>query len=154
MVGYRLKNTVSPHGAVTRGVCAVEDGVLRKVTETYRIRLMPDGTIRDGDGGEGSALLDPETPVSMNYWGFAPSVFEEMRRYFAAFRERLAPDDGKSECLLPVMVDELIHTGRLTVRAMETHERWFGMTYPEDRAVVSEELKRLHEEGVYPPTLR
>ncbi len=154
MVGYRLKNTVSPHGSVTRGVCAVEGGVLRRVTETYHIRLLPDGSIRDGDGAEGSALLDPETPVSMNYWGFAPSVFEDMRAYYAAFREKLAPGDGKSECLLPVMIDELINTGRLTVRAQETHERWFGMTYPEDRAIVAEELKKLHAAGVYPPTLR
>ena len=154
MVGYRLKNTVSPYGAVTRGVCAVEDGVLRKVTETYRIRLLPDGTIRDGDGGDDSLLLDPETPVSMNYWGFTPAIFGEMRRYYAEFLQKLAPGDLKSECLLPVMVDELIRTGRLTVRATETHERWFGMTYPEDRAVVAEELKKLHAAGVYPPTLR
>ena len=154
MVGYRLKNTVSPYGAVTRGVCAIEDGILRRVTETYRITLLPDGSIRDGDGGEDSLLLDPEAPVSMNFWGFTPAIFEEMRAYYADFIRALAPGDLKSECLLPIMVDALIHSGRLTVRACQTSEKWFGMTYPEDRAIVAGELKKLHAAGRYPETLR
>lgn len=153
MVAYRLKNTVSKNGAVTRGVCTVKDGLLQDVTETYKITVFPDGTIRDTETDPNGRLLDPESPVSMNTWGFAPSVFGCMRRYFEDFLRGLGEDELKKECILPNMVDEFIKSGKMTVKALDTDARWFGVTYKEDRKTVSEELLRLHRSGAYPEKL-
>ena len=151
MVGYLLKNTASLHGTVSRGVCTVKDGWLASVKETTRIQLYPDGSLRDL---ETDLPLEPESVVSMNYWGFMPSIFPELRAYFERF---LRGDGGralKSECLLPVMVDDLMREGRLEVSVLHSSDKWFGMTYQEDRAVVAEELRKLHENGTYPDSLR
>ena len=153
-VCYRLKNTVSRNGTVTRGVCRVEGGLLQSVDETYQVIALEDGSIRDRAGGEGSHLLDPDSPVSMTLFGFTPAILPAMEDYFCAFLRALAPDDVKSECLLPVMVDALIRAGTLTVPVQQSDEKWLGMTYAQDRAGVSAALRRLHENGVYPPTLR
>lgn len=153
MVAYELKNTVSPYGSVTRGVCSVEEGALRKITETYKIRLLPDGTIRDCSGEEPGDPLDPETPVSMNLWGFHPDILEEMEASFLDFLRNLSPEDNKSECLLPVLMDRFIAEGRTRCAVLPTEEHWFGLTYREDRPGVVAELERLHREGVYPKTL-
>lgn len=153
MAAYRLENTVSPFGAVTRGVCAVEDGLLKRVTETYKIRPLPDGTIRDTSDGENGPVLAPETPVSMNFWGFHPGILDKMDAYFSEFLRGLKPEDNKRECLLPVFVDDMIAGGALRCRALDTDDYWFGLTFPEDKADVVAELKRLHDTGVYPPTL-
>ena len=154
MVGYRLKNTVSPNGTVTRGVCSMADGKLTKVTETYQIQLFPDGSIRDMHTDPAGVPLDPESLVSMNFWGFTPWIFGELERYFTAFLRQLGPEDVKSECLLPSLVDELIHSGDLTVEALSTDAVWFGMTYRADRETVAQALRELHAKGVYPPSLR
>lgn len=151
MVGYLLKNTASLHGTVSRGVCQVKDGALDSVTEMLKIQLYPDGHLTDLDTG---ADLSPETVVSMNFWGFMPSVFPALRRYFENFLRGLPADAVKAECLLPLMVGEELDAGRMTVSVLSSRDRWFGMTYREDRAVVAEELKRLHNSGIYPPTLR
>ena len=153
MVAYQLKNTVSPFGTVTRGVCSVEDGLLKKVTETYKIALLPDGTIRDCSGGAEGKLLDPEVPVSMNLWGFHPGVLDELDRRFRDFLRALPEDDNKSECLLPVLMDQMIADGTVRCEALHTDEHWFGLTYREDRPGVVAELQKLHAAGVYPPTL-
>ena len=153
MVGYRLKNTVSPFGTVTRGVCATENGLLRKVHETYKIQLCPDGTIRDTSGeGEGVAL-DPEALVSMNMWGYHPAMLDVMAQYFDAFVRDLAPGDEKRECLLPVMMDALTAQGRVNTRVLQTNERWFGLTYQDDKPGVVAALRALHADGTYPPAL-
>jgi NDP-sugar pyrophosphorylase family protein len=150
MVGYLLKNTVSAFGSVSRGLCAVEGGRLRSIQETKKIRLCSDGTIRD-EGGE--RVLDPETPVSMNYWGFMPSIFPVLRDYFDWFLRERAGDDPTTECLLPVMVGDLLERGELEVSVLHSADRWFGMTYREDRAHVAEELRKLHAQGAYPEDL-
>lgn len=111
MVGYRLKNTVSPFGTVTRGVCATENGLLRKVQETYKIQLGADGTIRDTSDAGAGVVLDPEAIVSMNLWGYHPAMLDVMAQYFDAFVRDLAPGDEKRECLLPVMMDALTAQG-------------------------------------------
>ena len=155
MVGYRLKNTVSPFGTVTRGICAVEGGCLKKVTETYQIALGADGAIRDTStavGGAG-ALLPPEAPVSMNLWGFHPDVLERMEARFERFLRELAPGDNSGEYLLPVMMDEMIGAGEMRCRVLETDERWFGLTYPQDKPGVVAGLRALHDAGAYPPAL-
>jgi len=153
MVGYLLKNTVSENGTVTRGVCKTENDRLTGIRETMKIRLFPDGTIADTSGEE-TAVLDGDTVVSMNMWGFQPSIFREMEAYFTRFLQELKDDDIKSECLLPAMVGELVDGGKLQVDVLHSADRWFGMTYHEDRAAVAEELRKLHESGFYPPTLK
>lgn len=153
MVGYLLKNTVSRNGTVSRGVCRVKDGCLSGIKETLKIRLFDDGSIADvADGAHHE--LSPETVVSMNFWGFAPSVFDELERYFRTFLLQIAADDIKAECLLPNMVGELVEKGTLQVAVLHSADRWFGMTYHEDRLNVADELKRLHENGTYPLSLR
>ena len=151
MVGYLLKNTASLHGTVSRGVCKVKDGKLDSIQETLKIQLYPDGHLTDLDTNRD---LDPETVVSMNFWGFMPSIFPALRAYFEAFLRGLPDGAVKAECLLPVMVGEELKAGRMTVSVLNSKDKWFGMTYHEDRALVAEDLQKLHEAGVYPPSLR
>ena len=151
MVGYLLKNTASLHGTVSRGVCAVEDGKLRSVREALKIQLYPDGTLRDLAE---DTDLSPETVVSMNFWGFAPSIFPALREYFENFLRTEAGENIKAECLLPVMVGDQLQKGALEVSVLHSADKWFGMTYHEDREIVAEELRKLHARGDYPESLR
>lgn len=151
MVGYLLKNTASLHGTVSRGICTVEDGWLESVCETKRIQMYPDGTLRDLTADR---ALNPDSAVSMNYWGFMPSIFPVLRGYFEDFLRGEGGRDLKSECLLPVMVDDLLRAGKLRVSVLHSADKWFGMTYREDREAVAEELQKLHDAGVYPEDLK
>lgn len=155
MVGYKLKNTVSENGTVTRGLCAMdEQGNLTQVKETYKIAPCPDGTIRDLQSEGEGVILDPEVLVSMNFWGFTPWIFEAGQAYFESFLRALAPDNIKGECLLPIMVDDLMQQKQLRVQLLSTDAVWFGITYKEDKASVQADIRALHERGIYPPTLR
>ena len=149
MVPYILGNTMSPNGGVTRGICKIEGGELKTVVETKNIHYTPAGSI-DSDSG----VLTANEVVSMNIWGFHPAFVPTMQQYFEDFLKELAPGELKAECLLPVMVDDLLKAGTLTVRAEASPDRWFGLTYQEDRAAVVEELKRLHQSGIYPEKLK
>lgn len=151
MVGYLLKNTASLHGTVSRGICSVESGELRSVQETKKIQLLPDGTLRDL---ERERTLDPDSPVSMNYWGFMPSIFPVLRTYFESFLRGEGGRSLQSECLLPVMVDDLLRSGELSVSVLRSADKWFGMTYREDRDAVHRELEKLHAAGSYPESLQ
>ena len=151
MVGYLLKNTASLNGTVSRGVCQVKEGKLVSVREALKIQLYADGSLKDLDQDQS---LDPETVVSMNFWGFTPSIFPALRTYFENFLRTQAGDNPKAECLLPVMVGSELEAGRLTVSVLHSADRWFGMTYHEDRQTVAQELQKLHDAGVYPPSLR
>jgi len=153
MVAYKLKNTVSDFGTVTRGVCTLENGEMTFVEETGKIGVAADGSIRSFDGSEEGRVLDAESAVSMNMWGFTPWALEEMDRYQEAFLRALAPDDAKSECLLPTMVGDMIRAGKVRVDAVTTDEEWFGMTYKEDRATTAAMLQKLTDEGKYPEVL-
>ena len=146
MVGYLLKNTVSERGTVSR---------LKDVRDVYedssdKIFAAPDGTIAD----EAEGVLPADAVVSMNFWGFAPSFFRELEMFFYDFLRYEAGDNIKAECMLPSLVGKLIGEGKLKVSVLQSADRWFGMTYHEDRQAVAEELKRLHACGVYPETLR
>ncbi len=154
MVGYRLKNTISEKGSVTRGICREENGLLTEVVETYKILACPDGVIRAEAESDNPYPLDPDSLVSMNFWGCHPSVFTIMEEYFADFLRKLPPDDLKSECLLPVMFDNLIKSSKVSVKVLQSGDKWFGMTYAADRPKVAEELQKLHDAGVYPKTIR
>ena len=151
MVGYLLKNTASLHGTVSRGICKVKDGKLDTIQEALKVQLYPDGHLTDLDT---DTDLAPDTVVSMNFWGFMPSIFPALRTYFENFLRGLPDDAMKAECLLPLMVGEELKAGRMTVSVLSSKDKWFGMTYREDRARVAEDLRQLHESGVYPPSLR
>lgn len=129
----------------------MEGGRLRSVQETKKIQLFPDGTLRDLAADR---PLDPESTVSMNYWGFMPSIFPVLEDYFARFLRGEGGRDPKSECLLPIMVDDLLRAGELEVSVLRSADKWFGMTYREDRETVAEELRKLHRSGAYPENLR
>ena len=154
MVAYDLKNTVSDNGDVTRGVCEVNgNGHLVKVTETYKIKPFPDGTIRDLATDPAGRLLDPNALVSMNFWGFTPWFFGAAKDSLSAFLASAEGDPMKKEYPLPTLVDTLMHTEGLTVEVLNTHAVWFGVTYQEDKAYVAGELKKLHDCGFYPEAL-
>ena len=154
MVAYYLKNTVSKHGHVTRGVCTTDEtGHLVKVTETFSILPFPDGTIRDIHDNSEGVILDPDALVSMNMWGFHPSFFDAGIKYLSDFLKDESGDPLKKECLLPSLVDDLMHTRGLKVEVLSTDAVWFGVTYKEDKEYVAAELKKLHDAGVYPAAL-
>ena len=154
MVAYRLCNTVSENGHVTRGICRADaHGHLLQVTETYKICPFPDGTIRDVNYREEGDILDPEALVSMNFWGLTPWFFTVAERDLAAFLREDSGDPMKKECPLPVAIDHLMHTDGLQVEVMATGESWFGVTYPQDRPVVEAALRSLHASGRYPEAL-
>lgn len=151
MVAYCLKNTVSENGTVTRGVCEKDaQGCLMKVTETYGIRPFPDGTIRDVHEGEPGVLLNPDAPVSMNFWGLTPWFFRVAERDLTAFLQDESGDPLKKECVLPMEIDRLMRTDGLTVEVLHTGAVWFGVTYLADKEYVAAELRKLHAQGAYP----
>lgn len=154
MVGYYLKNTVSEHGHVTRGVCGVNaEGCLESVTETYKIQPFPDGTIRDTEKDPNGVILDPDCLVSMNFFGFTPWLFEKGQERFDKFLKGLAPDEMKAEYVLPVLVDQLMKEDGMEIDVLSTDAVWFGVTYQEDKPHVQAELKKMHEDGTYPAKL-
>lgn len=153
MGGFILTNTLSDNGGVTRGVCEVgEDGVLKRVTETYNIVKTPDGlSATDKEGNPVSVRADQH--VSMNMWGLTPAFIRELERGFPAFLQNLKEGDIKSEYLLPTIIDQMIKDGRVKVTVLETQDHWFGVTYKEDKAGVAESIRALIGQGVYPEKL-
>ena len=154
MVGYYLKNTISEHGHVTRGVCSVDaEGKLTGVTETYKIQPFADGTIRDTEKDENGVILDPDCLVSMNFFGFSAWFFTQMEDKLSKFLNSLTSEDLKAEYVLPVLVDQLMQEGKLKVDVLSTDAVWFGVTYQEDKPYVQKELLEMHEKGIYPSKL-
>ncbi len=153
MVAFQLGNTMTENGSVSRGVCSVDDmGHLADVVERtaisfddqHRITFTePDGTI---------AHPAAETPVSMNLWGLTPDYFNYSEREFVKFLTKYG-NEAKSEFFIPSVVDKLVKNGEASVDVLTTTSHWFGVTYPEDRPTVVENLAKLHAEGVYPDKL-
>lgn len=153
MVAFRLGNTMTENGSVSRGVCTVDStGKLTDVVERTAISFTPDGGIEFTDAAGAKGALEADVPVSMNLWGFTPDYFDYSRREFVRFLNKYisAP---KSEFFIPSVVDKLVKNGEATVDVLTTHSRWFGVTYPEDRDSVVRNLARLHAEGEYPDKL-
>lgn len=148
MVPYILGNTMSENGGVTRGICRIEKGLLKQVDETRNIVWGSD-RVPETEGRK----LDPASEVSMNIWGFHHDLLPRMQAYFEAFLRGLEPGEKSAECLLPIMVNDFLEEGKLTVGAESSFDRWFGITFPADKDSVSEELNRLHREGAYPERL-
>lgn len=152
LITYSLCNTLSKYGSVTRGVCIVEDGLLKGIREAYKIMPSDNGEIIETTDS-GTLALAENTPVSMNMWGFNKSTLPIMEEYLREFLRNLGEDDNRSECLLPIMAGELINDGSIKVSAFPTDECWFGLTYREDREDASAELIKRHKNGAYPDKL-
>lgn len=152
MVGFKITNTLSENGGVSRGRCEVSaDGFLTSVTECHNIRHEGDRLVYDG--AEGSETPFPEDAVvSMNMWGFTPDYFDYSKK---AFLEFLKENGGelKTEFYIPTVVNDLINNGTITLKVETTPSKWFGVTYAADRPATVEQFKRLTEEGVYPEKL-
>lgn len=154
MAGYYLKNTISAHGHVTRGVCITDkNNMLKSIKETYEIQAFPDGTIRDTYLNPQGDILDPLSPVSMNFFGFTPWILEKGEKLLIAFLNHIEEGNIKAEYVLPTMVDDLMKKEGLQVKVVPTSATWFGVTYQEDRPIVVGKLQELHNSGAYPARL-
>ena len=153
MAGFILKNTLSENGTVTRGVCVVnEDKYLTKVVETGGLQLNAEGAMDWEDNGL-DMVITPEQHVSMNMWGFPPEFLNELESGFVDFLSDISGDELKKEYFLPGVVDRLIQSGEGTVKVLETKDKWFGVTYKEDKEGVVASIKKLIADGVYPANL-
>ena len=152
MVAYRVENTLTENGSVSRGVCAVENGLLTGVTERTTIVPREGGAAYIEDGK--ATFLPAGTPVSMNLWAFRRSVLDELESRFPAWLDENVPlNPMKCEYFLPLIPNALIREGRGTVRVLTTDERWFGVTYHDDLAAVQTAVAAMKREGRYPEKL-
>lgn len=150
MVGFRVCNTMSENGSVSRGVCEVDDkGLLTKVVERTAIAYDKDHNIVFTDENDKVQQLEPNTPVSMNFWGFTPDYFAKSEVEFKHFLDEKI-NVPKSEFYIPTAIDAIIHKGEGQVKVLDTDSRWFGVTYSEDRPDVVAKLAALHAAGEYP----
>ena len=153
MAGFILKNTLSDNGTVTRGVSVVdENGLLSQVHETTGIMMGEDGKIKC-DLPDVQEWISPEDKVSMNMWAAYPGFLEFLAEDFKTFLSEVEEGDLKKEYLLPNIVDKLLKEGRANVKVLETQDRWFGVTYQEDKEAVQKAFAELIKEGVYPANL-
>ena len=147
---YTLRNTLSEHGAVSRGICTSRGGLLTQVVENPKIRRDGGRIVSELDGAE--HILTGDEATSMNYWGFMPEFVGQLEELFLDFLEKRG-GELKSEFYLPFAVDALIHAGKARIDMLRSEASWFGITYREDRNGVCSELKKLAERGEYPEQL-
>ena len=152
MVGFRLANTLSAHGSVTRGICEVDaHHMLNSVVERFKIEKTVDGARYENEHSQWVPLQGHEI-ASMNMFGFTPTLFGFLDEKFPVFLKK-ATGHPKAEFLMPAIADELIHERKITMHVLETPEKWFGVTYKEDKPFVAAGIRRLIENGVYPAKL-
>jgi dTDP-glucose pyrophosphorylase len=151
IVPYHLEKTLSPQGTVTRGVCEIQDNCLVSVDELTAIAREKEGIFNTGADGSKQELA-PDTPVSMNFWGFPRSILPSLRKYFSDFLQD--PENlPKNECYIPKAVDWCIKNGLLSIRVLKADSDWFGVTYKADREVAVNRISDLVDNGVYPASL-
>ena len=149
MGGFVLSNTLSDNGTVTRGVCQVdENGYLTNVTETYNIQMKEDGLHATDESGA-PVTISPSQPVSMNMWGLPASFVHELEKGFPVFLDNLKEGDIKSEYLLPKIIDNLVQNKKARVTVLDTPDKWFGVTYREDKQAVADAIRGLIQSGIY-----
>lgn len=149
MGGFVLSNTLSDNGTVTRGVCQVDgDGFLTNVTETYNIQMKEDGLHATDESGA-PVTISPSQPVSMNMWGLPAGFIQELEKGFPVFLDSLKEGDIKSEYLLPKIIDNLVQNKKARVTVLDTPDKWFGVTYREDKQAVTDAIRGLIQSGVY-----
>lgn len=155
MVGYVLENTLTDHGHVARGVCVTdEQGYLVGIHERTRIEKRGEGAAYTEDDGKTWTEIPKGSTVSMNMWGFSKSILEELENRFAAFlKENVESNPLKCEYFLPTVVGELLEEEKATVEVLKSSDRWYGVTYKEDKEVVVEAVKNFKKEGLYPDRL-
>ena len=152
MVGYRLNNTLSEFGSVSRGICVTdENNRLTKITETHKIRPEGGEILCESEENKTIQLTGQET-VSMNFWGFHPSIFENIETQFIDFLTNHI-NQPKSEFYIPFVVFEMIKTGLISVEVLRADSPWFGVTYQEDKPFVIEQIQNLTDRGIYPAKL-
>ena len=155
MVGFRVDNTLSESGTVSRGICENDEAThhLTSVVERTKIERR-DGVVRYLDEDGNWVGIPDTTPVSMNFWGFTPDYFQYSEEYFKEFlSDPKNQANPKSEFFIPLMVDTLIKQGKATCEVLDTTSKWFGVTYPEDRPEVVAKLARLHQDGQDPDNM-
>jgi NDP-sugar pyrophosphorylase family protein len=155
IVPYRLDKTLSPQGTVARGVCKVSGGYLAGVEELTAIEKKDGRIINTAPDGAVRELL-PETPVSMNFWGFQPEILPEFKIYFDDYLKEFAADvkgQIKSECFIPKAADYFINREIIKIRALDANSDWFGVTYKEDKEAAIKKIEKLTAKGVYPARL-
>lgn len=149
LAGFRLGNTVSEYGGVTRGLCRVDDaGWLTEIQETKNVRKLPDGVGVETE--HDVRMIDVETPVSMNMWAFSADVLDKLEKRFVKFLANGGAESLTSEFLIPIEVDGMLRDDGVRVKVIPTPGQWYGMTFQEDVPVVQEALKQMAEEGRYP----
>lgn len=152
MAGFILGNTLSENGGVTRGVCHMDNnGYLADIAETSNIVKTADGAAVKTD--DSLTAIDVNSNVSMNMWGLTPQFIDILDEGFKTFLAGIKEGDLKSEYLLPTIIGQLLHDGKVSVKVLETPDKWFGVTYKEDKEAVVASFKRLTEMGVYSPQL-
>lgn len=155
MVGYRLENTLTENGHVARGVCEVSgEGLLTDIHERVHIEKKGDGAAYTEDDGKTWVSLPLDSTVSMNLWGFTNSILCELEQQFIPFlEENLTKNPLKCEYFLPTVVNELIQNGKATAKVLKSADKWYGVTYKEDKQVVVDAIRAMKEQGVYPAKL-
>ena len=159
MVGYDIENTLTENGYVSRGVCETDnDSMLSTITERTKIQWQGEKIVFEEDGGDGAEPVLTElsrgTVVSMNFWGFTASMLAEMESGFPAFLDKaLAENPMKGEYFLPGVVDRLIHENKAQVKVLRSRDRWYGVTYKEDKQSVVDALQSMKDKGEYPDVL-
>ena len=152
MVGYKLENTLTENGHVARGVCVTdEEGHLQKIHERTHIERHEGNVAYTEDEGKTWTALPQDSTVSMNMWGFSESILKELKARFPKFLEENLPvNPMKCEYFLPFVVDELLGENKATVKVLKSMDKWYGVTYKEDKPVVVAAIQRMKDEGVYP----
>ena len=154
MVGFRVENTLTENGFVARGVCQTDaDGYLTDIVERTKIGINDGNIVFTEDDGESFTQLEEGSIVSMNCWGFSSMMMKELKSRFAACLEKNKDNMLKCEYFLPFVVDELLKEGKVSVKVMDTSEKWYGVTYKEDKQTVVAALRQKVTDGLYPQKL-
>jgi len=154
LVGYRLHNTLTDKGSVARGICVVEDGKLKKINERTSIIMDGDNAKFTEDGGETYTALSGDSVASMNMWGFGKAFLDELEKRFPAFLDKTAVENPlKGEFFLPMVVDDMLQEGIASVDVLTTPDKWYGVTYAEDKPKVTAGIQSLKDKGLYPEIL-
>ena len=152
MVGYQLKNTLTENGHVARGICETDDkGYLKDINERTKIQRIGEGIAYTEDDGKTWTELPEDSIVSLNMWGFSAGLLKELKERFTGFLDKnLSVNPQKCEYFLPFVVDELLKEKKATVKVLESVDKWYGVTYKEDKPVVMNALEGMENDGLYP----
>ena len=154
MVGFEIENTLSENGTVSRGICKAENGMLTDIVEHLKVAKEADGTVTDTHEDGSKEIIPADSPVSMNLWGFGLEYMEALKKGFVRALDRIMEENPmKGEYFLPGVVDRLIKEDKAEAKVLISRDRWYGVTYKEDKPTVVEAMARMRKEGLYPEKL-